>query len=102
MEMLSPEREIMSVYSPVIVSELAAGDLEDIAYDLFSHNLIDGEVYEGLKLQTNKFQKARYVISNVTSKVNMNPMELPKFLDILRWHGMNDLLMFFDKKYCKL
>ena len=93
----------MTEYFPVLVHELAAGDLEAIADDLFSHHLIDGEVYDGLKLQS-KTQKAIDVILNVTSKVIMNPMEeFSKFLDVLRKQkGMEHLVVFMEKRFCKL
>ena len=95
----------MTEYFPVLVHELAEGDLEAIADDLLSHNLIDGEVYQGLKLQTKTTsQKARDVIMNVTSKVIMNPTEeFSKFLDVLRKQkGMEHLVMFMEKHCCKL
>lgn len=95
----------MTEYFPVLVHELAEGDLEAIADDLFSHHLIDEEVYDGLKLQTkNTSLKARDVVMNVTSKVIMNPMEeFSKFLDILRKQkGMEHLVVFMEKHCCKL
>ena len=95
----------MTEHFPVLVSELAAGDLEAIADDLFSHHLIDGEVYEGLKLQTRTMsQKAGDVIMNMTSKVSMNPIEeFQKFRDILRKQkGMEHLVGIMEKSYRKL
>ena len=95
----------MTKHFQVLVRELAASDLETIADDLFSHHLIDGEVYEGLKLKTKTMsQKATDVIMNVTSKVIMNPMEeFSKFLDILRKQkGMEYLVVFMEKSYRKL
>ena len=102
--MLNTESEIMTKTFPVLVRELEAGDLEAIAVDLFSHDLIDVEVYEGLKLQTKTTsQKAIDVIMNVTSKVIMNPMEeFSKFLDVLRKQkGMEYLAVFMGKSYGK-
>ena len=95
----------MTKHFPVLVRELAAGDLEAIADDLFNHHLIDEEVYEGLKLQTKTTsEKARDVIMNVTSKVIMNPMgEFSKFMDVLRKQkGMKHLVVFMEKSFRKL
>ena len=95
----------MSQYFSLLVNGLAAGDLEAIADDLLSHHLIDQEVYEGLELQSKtKFQKASEVITNVSIKVIMNPMEeFPKFLDILRKQkGTEHLVGIMEKSYGKV
>ena len=108
MKVLHPENEIMTKMTkniPVLVHELAAGDLEAIGNDLSSHHLIDGEVYDGLKLQSKTpFQKARDIIMNVTSKVCMNPVvEISNFLDVLKKQkGMEYLVVSMAKSYCKL
>ena len=106
--MLNPEIEIMKKMSKnfsLLIHDFAAGDLEDIAVDLFSHDLIDGEVYEGLKLQTKTvYQKASDVIMNVTSKVIMNPIEaFSKFLDVIKKQkGMEHRVVLMEKSYGKL
>ena len=83
--------------NPELVHALAAGDLKGIADVLFSLDLIDGKVYEGLKQQTKTMhQRAR--------DFKMNAMkELSKFLDDLRKQKeIEHLVVIMKTRCCKL
>ena len=101
----TPESKTMRECFTTMVNGLAAGDVDAIADDLLGHNLIAGDVHEGLELQTKtKSHKARDVLRNVSAKVNGNPKEnFTKFLDVLRKHeGMEHLVKTLEDKYREL
>ena len=81
--------------NPKLVHALAAGDLKDIADVLFSLHLIDGEVYEELKLQTKTMHQ-------IARDFDMNRMkDFSKLLDVLRKQKGIEHLVVFMKTRCR-
>lgn len=90
----------MRACTKTLIDTLAGENIDDIAEDLYSNNLISQDVYEELSLPTKtKKQKARDVVNNVAGKVNANQANFIKFIGVLVDNEQSHLAKKLEDKF---
>ena len=102
--MASAEHRTMIACTSDLVTGIAADNADAIGDSLLAENLIASDVYDKLLLPTmTKPMKAREMVSNVTSRVTVNPrVEFLKFIAVLKKFGLTNLIKIIEEKYGKL